>query len=65
VAVEFYDIKLRKKVMIEEANIVKVTFTTKKGQLRYGIRGKTDDGRNLTKFVNKQTWDSMDVPEEK
>lgn len=61
-AVEFYDIKYKKKVMIDEKNIVKVTFTTKSGGLRYGIKGTTDDGRSLTKFVNKETWDGMNVP---
>ena len=61
-SVEFYDVKLRKKVAIEEANIVKVTFTTKKGGLRYGLRAKTEDGRNLTKFVSKAAWDELNVP---
>jgi hypothetical protein len=51
--------------MIDEKKIVKVTFTTKNGGLRYGIRGTTDDGRPLTKFVNKETWDKMKVPEAK
>ncbi len=61
-AVEFYDIKFKKKVMVDEKNIVKVTFSTKSGGTRYGIRGTTDDGRALTKFVNKETWDGMNVP---
>ncbi len=64
-AIDFYDVKLKKKVMIDESQIVKVTFTTKGGGVRYGIRGKTGDGRNLTKFVNKQTWDTLKVPEAK
>jgi hypothetical protein len=64
-SVEFYDVKYKKKVMIDESKIVKVTFTTKNGGLRYGIRGTTGDGRPLTKFVNKATWDSMKVPEAK
>lgn len=63
-AVEFYDVKLKKKVAIDEGNVKKTTFTTKNGQVRYGLRAKTDDGRNLTKFVSKDNWDSMDVPVE-
>ena len=63
-AIEFYDIKLKKKVMIDEKDIVKVTFTTKRG-LSYGIRGKTGDGRVLTKFVSKSNWEELKVPEEK
>lgn len=63
-AVEFYDVKLKKKVKVDDANVRKTTFTTKNGQVRYGLRAKTDDGRNLTKFVSKADWDSMKVPEE-
>lgn len=63
-AVEFYDVKLKKKVKVDDANVRKTTFTTKNGQVRYGLRAKTDDGRNLTKFVSKADWDSMKVPQE-
>ena len=63
-AIEFYDVKLKKKVAIEQSNVKKTTFTTKNGQVRYGLRAKTDDGRNLTKFVSKTNWDEMDVPVE-
>lgn len=63
--IEFYDVKYRKKVKIDEKNIAKTTFETQNGQTRYGIRGKTDDGRVLTKFVSKSDWDSMKVPVEK
>jgi hypothetical protein len=64
-AVEFYDVKTRQKVSIDEKNVMKTTFSTKNGQTRYGIRGKTSDGRMLTKFVSKADWDSMKYPEEK
>lgn len=60
--VEFYDVKLRKKVEIAMANVRKTTFTTKNGQVRHGLRAKTEDGRNLTKFVSKDYWESLDVP---
>ncbi len=62
-AIEFYDVKLRKKVSLEEKEVTKTTFTTKNGQTRYGLRGKTKDGRNLTKFVSKAQWDSLKVKE--
>ena len=61
-AIEFYDVKTRKKVQIEEKNVKKVTFETKNGQTRYGLRAKTDDGRNLTKFVSKSDWESLNLP---
>ena len=64
-AVDFYDVKHRKKVSIDEKNITKTTFTTQNGQTRYGIRGKTEDGRVLTKFVSKGDWDGMSVPQDK
>lgn len=58
-AVEFYDVKTRKKVKIDDKNVFKTTFTTKNGQTRYGLRGKTSDNRMLTKFVSKTDWDGM------
>lgn len=64
-AVEFYDVKLKKKVNVDEGKVRKTTFSTKNGQVRYGLRATTEDGRNLTKFVNKATWDSLKVPVEK
>lgn len=64
-AVEFYDVKTRQKVKIDDSKIKKVTFETKKGGVRYGLRGYTDDNRKLTKFVSKADWESMGYPEEK
>jgi hypothetical protein len=63
--IEFYDVKIKQKVEIDESNVKKTTFTTKNGQVRYGLRAKTDDGRNLTKFISKPDWDKMNVAEEK
>jgi hypothetical protein len=62
VAIEFYDVKTRQKVSLPEADVVKTTFTTKNGQTRYGLRGKTKDGRTLTKFVSKTDWETMNLP---
>lgn len=62
-SIEFYDVKTRKKVKIDEKKITKTTFNTKNGQVRYGIRGTTDDNRILTKFVSKADWEKMKVPE--
>ncbi len=63
-AIEFYDVKLRQKVQIDEAKVKKTTFQTKNGQTRYGLRATTEDGRNLTKFVSKGDWDALNVPQE-
>jgi uncharacterized protein YpmB len=54
----FYDVKLRKKVDAEVTE--KVTYG-QGGRTRYALRGKTSDGRNLTKFVSKDTWDKISV----
>ncbi|MBW4436178.1 MAG: hypothetical protein KME04_03540 [Pleurocapsa minor GSE-CHR-MK-17-07R] len=54
--VEFYDVKTRTKVQVDEKSVKKTTFTTKTGQTRYGLRGE-HDGRTLTKFVSKADWE--------
>ncbi len=63
-SIEFYDVKIKAKVQIDEKDVRKTKFNTKNGQVRYGLRAKTSDGRNLTKFVSKPDWDKMSVPEE-
>lgn len=62
-AIEFYDVKTKKKVSIELKDITKVTFKSDSGRVTYGIRGNYD-GRKLTKFVSKADWDAMKVKEE-
>ena len=64
-SVEFYDVKIRAKVKIDDSKIDKTTYTSKNNQVRYAIRGKTADGRSLTKFVSKADWEKMSYPEEK
>lgn len=54
----FYDVKLRKKV---DAEVVEKVVYGEKGKQRYALRGKTSDGRNLTKFVSKKDWDAVRV----
>jgi len=54
----FYDVKEKKKVEVEVTE--KVTYG-EKGKERYAFKGKTSDGRNLTAFVGKATWDSASV----
>jgi len=55
---EFYDVKLRKKV---EAEVVEKVVYGDKGKERYAFKAKTDDGRNLTKFVSKADFASTDI----
>ncbi len=61
--IEFYDVKLRKKVRVDDKQVVKTKFTTKNGQVRYSLRMKTDDGRLLTKFVSQKDWEKYAAPE--
>ena len=51
----FYDVKLRKTVTAE---VVDKKVYHGKGGDRYALRGKTSDGRNLTKFVSKADYDA-------
>jgi len=54
----FFDVKLRKKV---DAEVVKKVTYGSKGKERYAFRGKTSDGRNLTKFVTKAEWEKAKI----
>lgn len=54
----FYDVKAKKKVMRPVTE--KVTYG-KEGKLRYAFKAKTEDGRNLTAFVGKKTWDETEI----
>lgn len=54
----FYDVKLRKKV---DAEVTEKVVYGKEGNNRYAVKGKTADGRNLTKFVSKADWDNISV----
>lgn len=54
----FYDVKLRTKV---EATVVEKVTYGEPGKERYALRAKTDDGRNLTKFVKKTDWEKIQL----
>ena len=62
-SIKFYDVKLRKEVQIPESDVQKVEYKreTKDGktQIRYALRAKTSDARNLTKFVSKVDYDKL------
>ena len=66
--VKFYNVKKRASVEINESNCFKKIYIRKMSngtQERYAIRAKDDDGINLTKFINKQTFDSLSCKIEK
>ena len=64
-AIVFYNVKKRKKVDINESDIKKVEYkreTSKGTQVRYAFRAQDDDGTNLTKFVSKADYESINAP---
>lgn len=61
-AIEFYNVKKRQKVKIEESAIKKVKYETERGgttQVRYAFKAVDDDGTNLTKFCSKADWEKI------
>ncbi|HJO94586.1 MAG TPA: hypothetical protein QF753_14400 [Victivallales bacterium] len=63
--VKFYNVKKRESVNICESQCHKVVYrkeTSKGVQERYALRAKDDDGTNLTKFINKQTFETIGCP---
>ena len=62
-AIEFYNVKKRKKVQIDASSIEKVTYDRelKDGstQTRYAFKAVDDDGTNLTKFCSKSDFDQL------
>jgi len=54
----FYDVKQKTKV---ERPVSEKVIYGKEGKPRYAFKAKTEDGRNLTAFVGKDTWDSADL----
>jgi hypothetical protein len=65
--VEFYDVKSRQKVQVDESNIRKTKYEreTKDGKtsVRYALRAE-HNGSKLTKFVSEADWKALSAPEE-
>ena len=61
-SVEFYSVKHRRKVQVDEGEIEKKTYereTSKGTQTRYAFSAQTNvdgDQVKLTKFVGKEDW---------
>ncbi len=66
-AIEFYDVKKREKVQIDEGQVRKTKYEREgkdgKTNVRYALRAQ-NEGTNLTKFVSQSDWDALDAPEE-
>ncbi|OGV47555.1 MAG: hypothetical protein A2017_11315 [Lentisphaerae bacterium GWF2_44_16] len=62
---KFYNVKKRASVNISDDKCTKVIYkrkTTKGVQERYAVRAVDSDGSNLTKFINKKTFDTLKCP---
>lgn len=61
--IEFYNVKKKSKVKINESDIEKKTYerVTKSGKksIRYALAAVDDDGTKLTKFCSKDAYDSI------
>jgi hypothetical protein len=63
---QFYNVKTRSKVEVPDNQLKKTKYvrkTSKGDQVRYAVRAQVN-GTNLTKFVGKDVFDSLQVPEE-
>jgi hypothetical protein len=60
-AIEFYNVKTRQKVSVEESQVKKVVYNPKGSGPRYAVRAEVD-GTALTKFVSRATYEALDVP---
>jgi hypothetical protein len=62
-AIQFYNVKKRKKVDIDESKVEKVTYERelKDGstQTRYAFKAQDDDGTKLTKFCSKADFEGL------
>jgi hypothetical protein len=66
-AIEFYDVKQREKVQIDEGQVKKTKYEREgkdgKTNVRYALRAE-NQGTKLTKFVSESDWKALDAPEE-
>ena len=62
-AIQFYNVKKRKKVEIDESKVEKVTYDRelKDGstQTRYAFKAQDDDGTKFTKFCSKVDFEKL------
>lgn len=54
----FYDVKNKKSVTTK---ITECVTYTKGSRTSYALKGKTEDGRNLTAFVKKEVWEKANA----
>jgi hypothetical protein len=55
---QFYDVKTREKI---ETDVTDKQEYQVNGQARYAVKGRTSDGRSLTRFISKEQFDNLSV----
>jgi hypothetical protein len=61
-AIEFYSVKKRAKVTVDDKQVEKIEYKRKtaKGEtVRYAFKAVDDDGGKLTKFCSKEDYDKL------
>ncbi|GIW60866.1 MAG: hypothetical protein KatS3mg087_1932 [Patescibacteria group bacterium] len=64
---QFYNVKTRSFVDVPDSKLKKKQYvrkTSKGDQIRFAVRATLDDGTSLTKFVNKEVYENLNVPVE-
>jgi hypothetical protein len=59
---KFYNVKTKQKVDIPESDVKKVSIVQKNGKQTYAVTAE-DNGVKLFRFVSKQQYDTLRVPE--
>jgi len=59
---KFYNVKTRQKVEIPDGDLRKNTLVQKNGRRTYLVTGE-ENGTKLVRFVSKQQYDALQVPE--
>ena len=59
---EFYNVKTKQRVDIPESELKKRTMVRKNGRHTYAVTGE-EQGTKLVRFVSKQQYDALKVPE--
>ena len=59
---EFYNVKTKQKVDIPESGLRKRTLVQKNGRRTYTVTAE-ESGTKLFRFVSKQQYDALQVPE--
>ncbi len=61
-AVQFYNVKTKERVKVDESDIKKASYGAGTSK-RYAFKAVSSDGTRMTKFCSKSDWEGLKVPE--